>query len=242
MSIKLATTTAVLLSLAASPLMAAPIYNIDNYGLVLQEKEKASLSPYFQANANLGKLSSIDWDGGPPLGDFSNSESKIKSGYDLQLGLNNHLGGGYSVDTALYFSGLGKAKSSHGSLAYETLVDPETGEETTIENRLDAGTSTLSVRGYGLKFAFGFPTTPKSTTSLILGVGFIKTDMKTVSAGGVKSSEKEEGGQVSVGLGYRYDFNKSISWNINAEHYLLDSETTKAKWLGLTTGLRFYFN
>lgn len=187
MSIKLATTTAVLLSLAASPLMAAPVYNIDNYGLVLQEKEKAFLAlqeeaflaPYFQANASFGRLSSIRFDDGLSSNDFSES----KPGYDLQLGL-SHLGGGFSVDTALYFSDLGKPK-----------------------NELD---ESLSIQSYGLKFAFGLPTTPKSTTSLILGAGFMKAKMET---------EKEEGGQVSVGLGYRYDFNKSISWNINAEHY-----------------------
>src|SRR5690554_5618026 len=99
MSIKLATTTAVLLSLAASPLMAETIYGIDNYGLI----EKFSLVPYFQANASLGKLSTSDWDEEPPLGDFTDSASDIKPGYDLQLGL-NHSGGGYTVDTALYYS------------------------------------------------------------------------------------------------------------------------------------------
>jgi|SRR5690554_835689 len=225
MSIKLATTTAVLLSLAASPLMAAPIYNIDNYGLVLQEGEKASLTPYFQANASFGKLYSVD--GGSLKDDFR----KIKPGYDLQLGL-NHLGGGYSVDTALYFSHLGKPKSSYSY--YEEATETELHTSTSI-----------SGQSYGLKFAFGFPVTPKSTTSLILGAGFIKAKVKTVENYGskrFKETEKGKDGQISVGLGYRYDFNKSISWNINAEHYWLGSETPKLKWLGLNTGLRFYFN
>lgn len=234
MSIKLATTTAVLLSLAASPLMAAPIYNIDNYGLVLQEGEKASLTPYFQANASFGKLRSVDG------GSLKDGFGKIKPGYDFQLGL-NHLGGGYSVDTALYFSDLGKPKSSYSD--FERIVDPVTGDITMTGSELN---ESLSIQSYGLKFAFGFPVTPKSTTSLILGAGFMKAKIKTVENDGSELIKETENlakeGQISVGLGYRYDFNESISWNINAEHYWLGSETPKVKWLGLNTGLRFYFN
>lgn len=242
MSRKIATVTTVLLSLAASSAMAAPVYDIDNYGLILQEGEKADVTPYFQANINYGKISSVEWRGSKPLGDWNDSASERKSGYDLQLGLNNQLGGGYSIDTALYFTSLGKAKWSYGSFVTTTETDPDTGDVTEIVSEQGEGDSSLPIRGYGLKVAFGFPTTTNSTTSLIVGAGFMQSNMKLTDSNGVSSTEKVEGGQVSVGIGYRYKFNKSISWNINAENYILASgSTAKTDWLGVSSGLRFNF-
>lgn len=224
----------------ATPVLAAPVYSTKDYGLVLHEKDSVSIAPFLQLNAGYGKLSKSKWDSmADALGFDDQSKSKNGSAYDIQLGLNGDLGGGYSMDVSLYYARLGNAKIDYSSTT--SITDPVNGEVTT--NTVDTGSASIPIKSYGLKTSFNIPATEKSSFSVVVGAGFMKSKASIKDMVNNKShSEKLEGGQVLAGIGYAYRFNDTVAWNINYEHYFLATGSDlKTSWDGVNTGLRFYF-
>lgn len=211
---------------------AGPVYNTSDYGIVFNKGENVVITPFLQVNANYGQLSGVSGNLRPNTGYVRKSPTSEAVGFDVQLGLNSQLGSRYSIDTALYYSRLGKAKGDY--TLTQNVVDDITGD---IITTVDKTNLSVPIKGQGIKVGLNIPVADKSFVTPFVGMGYV-SQRATVFG----ERQRVEGGQASVGAGYSYNFNQTIAWNINVEHFLMASGSEiKTSWTGVNSGLRFYF-